>query len=175
MSARLTWFKRQFNFDYPVDLYPDIIERLRGTPARLADRVGALPRDVLTRREGDTWSIQENAGHLIDLDALHLARIDDYLAGVAVLRAADTTNRKTHEARHNERPIADILKEFRHERMAFVDRVESLRPEDFARTAEHPRLKAPMRLVDCLTFFACHDDYHLARISELIQLFGRGR
>lgn len=175
MSARLTWFKRQFNFDYPVDLYPDIIERLRGTPARLADRVAGLSREVLVRRDGESWSIQENAGHLIDLDSLHLARIDDYLAGAKVLRAADTTNRKTHEARHNERPIADILRGFRHERMAFVDRAESLRPEDFARTAEHPRLKVSMRLVDCLTFFACHDDYHLARISELIQLFGRGR
>lgn len=172
MSARLTWFKRQFNFDYPVDFYPDIIERLRGTPARLADRLAGLSPNVLTRRDGETWSIQENAGHLLDLDELHMGRIDDFLAGVKVLRAADTTNRKTQEAGHNSRPIADILRDFRRERMRFVARVEGLRPEDFARTAEHPRLKTPMRLVDCLTFFACHDDYHLARITELIQLFG---
>lgn len=96
------------------------------------------------------------------------------MAGEKVLRAADTTNRRTHEARHNERVIADILRDFRRERLALVDRVESLQPDDFARTAEHPRLKVPMRLVDCLTFFACHDDYHLARISELMRLFGRG-
>lgn len=175
MSARLTWFKRQFNFDYPVDIYPDIIERVRGTPARLEDRVAGLAPAVLIRRDGNSWSIQENVGHFLDLDDLHANRIGDFLAGVSVLRAADLTNRKTNEARHNERPITDILRDFRRERLAFVASVEALQPADFARTAEHPRLKTPMRLVDCLTFFACHDDYHLARITELVRLFGAAR
>jgi hypothetical protein len=33
----------------------------------------------------------------------------------------------------------------------------------------HPRLKQPMRLVDHLYFVAEHDDYHLARIWEMIE------
>jgi hypothetical protein len=35
----------------------------------------------------------------------------------------------------------------------------------------HPRLNQPMRVVDLLFFVAEHDDYHLARISELIREF----
>ena len=31
----------------------------------------------------------------------------------------------------------------------------------------HPRLERPMRLIDMMFFHAEHDDYHLARISEL--------
>jgi len=48
-----------------------------------------------------------------------------------------------------------------------------LEPESFARVAIHPRLNIPMRLVDMLYFQAEHDDYHLARISELVRLFAK--
>lgn len=172
MPAKLPWFDRKFHFSYPVEHYPDIIERVRGTPARVADRVAGLSHEVLIQRDGQTWSIQENVGHLIDLDELHAARIDDFLAGASRLRAADITNRKTHEAGHNQRKIADLLAEFREVRFAFVDRVEKLSHSDFSRVAEHPRLKQAMRLVDSLYFVAEHDDYHLARITELMRRFG---
>jgi hypothetical protein len=40
--------------------------------------------------------------------------------------------------------------------------------EQIVRTAVHPRLQMPMRLVDWAYFVAEHDDHHLARIRELI-------
>ena len=54
-----------------------------------------------------------------------------------------------------------------------VDRLESLDAEIFARSALHPRLNVQMRLVDMLFFQAEHDDYHLARISELKKLLAK--
>ncbi len=175
MSAKLKWIDRRFHFDFPVEQYPDVIERLRGTPARAEDRVRGLSREVLTRREGVTWSIQENIGHLLDMEALHDGRINDFLARVPILRAADMSNRQTNEAKHNHRPITEILRQFRTSREQFVARLESLADSDFARVSEHPRLKVPMRLVDFLVFNAEHDDYHLARMSELIRLFRSAR
>jgi uncharacterized damage-inducible protein DinB len=172
VARKLPWVERPFNFDFPVEIFPDIIERLRGTPARIEDRVRGVSTSVLTRRQGDTWSIQENIGHLLDLETLHLGRLDDYEAGLGVLRGADVSNRKTHEANHNGRALGELLGDFRRERAAFVARVEALDDSDFARTALHPRLQIPMRLVDCLVFCACHDDYHLARMTELLKLFG---
>ena len=165
------WFARTFSFALPVEFYPNVIERLRGTPARLEERLTGLSRDVLTRRDGERWSMQEHAGHLLDLEALELARLDDYDAGRAVLTPADLENRKTHEARHNERPLAEILSAFRAERMALVRRFEALGTEGAARTALHPRLNQPMRVLDLAFFTAEHDDHHLAHISELIRLF----
>jgi hypothetical protein len=78
------------------------------------------------------------------------------------------SNRKTHEAGHNIRPIEDILSEFRRERLQLVDRVRELDTALFSRSISHPRLKQPMRLVDHLYFVAEHDDHHLARIWELL-------
>lgn len=174
MPVRLPWFERRWAFDFPVDLYPDIIERLRGTPARVEERVRGLSSKVLTRREREgTWAIQENVGHLLVLEELPMGRLDDYLAGKETLRAADLTNRKSHEAGHNDKPVAAILADFRAARGRLMERLEGLSDADFARVARHPRLNVPMRLVDMCLFQAEHDDYHLARISELIRLFGR--
>lgn len=171
MSAKLPWTQRRWKFDFPVRLHPDILERLRGAPARIAEKVAGLSTDVLTRREGNTWSIQENIGHLLDLEPLMHKRLDDYLAGAAVLRAADLSNRKTHHAHHNTRPIAELVGEFRRERASLCRRLDELHESDFERTAEHPRLKVPMRMIDWMLFTADHDDYHLARMTELARLF----
>ena len=172
MSRYLKWTERTFQFDFPVEVFPEVIERVRGTPARLEDRLGSLSPDILTRRDGERWSMQENAGHLLDLESLGNQRLDEYLAGAEVLHAADMSNRKTYEAEHNQVPITLILDEFRKERMLLVERLRGLEPQTFSRVAHHPRLNVPMRLVDMLFFQSEHDDYHLARISELIRLFG---
>jgi uncharacterized damage-inducible protein DinB len=171
MEGRIKWTDRSFDFNFPVALYPEMIERVRGTPARLEDRVRSLPAEILTRRDGDRWSIQENAGHLLDLESLVIQRIDQYVAGAAALHAADMSNRKTYEANHNEVPVESILRAFRDRRMKVIERLDGFASEIFARTALHPRLNVPMRLVDMILFQAEHDDYHLARISELARLF----
>jgi hypothetical protein len=78
------------------------------------------------------------------------------------------TNRKTDEANHNARPLEQILSEFRVARERLLKRVSELDASLFGRAIPHPRLKAPMRLVDHLYFVAEHDDHHLARIWELV-------
>jgi hypothetical protein len=171
MIKRIKWTDRRFDFTFPAGLYPEMIERLRGTPARLEDRISSLPAVVLRRRDGERWSIQENAGHLLDLESLVMERLDQYLAGAPELHAADMSNRKTYEAGHNGVPVAAILTDFREQRMKIVTRLDDLDAESFARIAFHPRLAVQMRLVDMIFFQAEHDDYHLARINELARLF----
>ena len=168
--SRIKWTDRRFNFDFPAGIYPEMIERLRGTPARLEDLLAGVAPEKLTAQADGRWSMQENAGHLLDLESMVSQRIDEYLAGNATLHAADMSNRKTYEASHNDVPVTTILKAFRTARGEIVDRLESFDADTFARTALHPRLNVPMRLVDMLFFQAEHDDYHLARISELKKL-----
>jgi DinB superfamily len=171
MSKHLKWTDRTFQFTFPVAVYPEMIERLRGTPARLEDRLRSIAPEILTKRDGERWSIQENAGHLLDLEPLVKQRLDEYLSGATALHAADMSNRKTYEANHNQVLMDAILTDFRAQRMQTVDRLDNLAPESFAAVAHHPRLNVPMRLVDMIFFQAEHDDFHLARISELIRLF----
>ena len=168
---RIKWTDRRFNFDFPAGIYPEMIERVRGTPARLEELLAGLPSDTLTTQLDGRWSMQENAGHLLDLESLVSQRIDEYLAGSSALHAADMSNRKTYDASHNDVSIDTILKAFRTARQEIVHRLESFDEEIFGRSALHPRLNMPMRLVDMLFFQAEHDDYHLARISELKKIF----
>lgn len=169
---RWKWLERTFSFDYPVEKFPDLLERWRGTPARLEDRLRGVPEDVLTRGDGG-WTIKQNVGHLIDLDGLPVRRLVQILAGEPTLIAADLSNRGTNDADHNARPVADLLAEFRRNRLAGVARFEAVAEADRSRSAIHPRLRQPMRIVDLLYFDSEHDDYHLARIGELLAKFHR--
>lgn len=166
-NAWTPWVQRQWAFDEPVGLFPQIADRLRGAPARAEEKLSGLSAAITTNRPDGEWSMQEHLGHLLELEVLPNTRIEELLAGVEVLTAADMTNRATEEANFNGRTAAEIAQAFRTERMALVARLEALAPEDFARSALHPRLGTPMRLVDLLRFTADHDDHHLARMEAL--------
>jgi DinB superfamily len=164
---RTKWFEREFDFSLPLGVFPCVVERLRGTPARLEELVRALPPQVLTARRGDAWTIQEHAGHLIDLDELHEGRLEDYARRLDQLRPADLSNRKTYEAGHNDAVLENLLASFRAARARFVSRLEALSEEEVAVSAVHPRLGKRMRVIDMALFVAEHDDHHLATITEL--------
>lgn len=186
------WFERRFD-PFPLQLLPNLLTRLRGTPARLEDQLRAHPEARLTRRPGDRWSAQEHLGHLLDLEPLWLARVRDFVydyeasatqpagnpaaggpqaddAQVTPLQLtpADLQNRKTHEAQHNRRVLQELLAGFRAARANLVDHVGGLDPAHFERAIPHPRLRTPMRLADHLYFVAEHDDHHLAHIWHLL-------
>ena len=169
MSQVPIWFERKFEFSFPVELLPNLRARLRGTPARLEETLGGRSNEILTGKPKEKWSAQEHAGHLLDLEPLWLARLGDYGAAKDQLTAADLTNRKTHEANHNARPLKQILSEFRAARERLLKRVDELDATLFAQAITHPRLEKPMRLVDHLYFVAEHDDHHLAIIWELFE------
>jgi len=168
MSQAPVWFERKFEFSFPVELYPNLLARLRGTPARLEEALRGRSHEALIRKAQEKWSAQEHAGHLLDLEPLWPARVNDYVAASGQLTVADLRNRKTDEANHNARPLEHLLAGFRAARARLLDRVDELDPSLFARAIPHPRLETPMRLADHLYFAAEHDDHHLARIWELV-------
>lgn len=167
MSTERRWFNRTFQLGLGVEAAPGLLERLRETPARLADAVRGLAAPMLTRRVGGKWSIQENVGHLLDLEPLWDVRLDDFDKGAKVLHPADLENRRTDEAGHNDRPIANLLGEFRNARFAVLVRLDRMNAAELGRTALHPRLQQPMSVVDLCFFVAEHDDHHLRTIEEL--------
>jgi uncharacterized damage-inducible protein DinB len=171
MTTQRRWFDRKFELGLGPEAVSELLERLRSTPDRLADAIRGLPPAVLTRQPEGKWSIQENAGHLFDLESLWDRRLDDYDSGAIDLHPADLENRKTHQAAHNDRAISDILSEFTVARLRIVERLARMTPTDLARTALHPRLRQPMSVVDLCFFVAEHDDHHLRTIAELRAIF----
>jgi uncharacterized damage-inducible protein DinB len=168
MIEQMRWFDRQFTFDLPLGAFPSVVERLRGTPVRLEERVAGVPVAVLTTRPGDAWSAQEHCGHLLDLEPLWMTRLEQLLAGSVRLVAADLENKATHHANHNARPMGELLDGFRSARTALVRQLEALEEPDVGRSAIHPRLKRSIRVIDHAWFVAEHDDHHLARIANLV-------
>jgi uncharacterized damage-inducible protein DinB len=162
------WFDRKFDFSFPESLYPNLCARLRGTPARIEELMSGRSAAVLTAKPSEKWSAQEQAGHLLDLEPLWLARLEDYVQRSEQLTATDLNNRKTSEANHNARSLAAILSAFRAERQKLLGRLDQLDPFLWSVSIPHPRLQTPMRLVDHLFFVAEHDDHHLAQIWKLV-------
>src|SRR5579862_477848 len=120
------WFDRKFDFSPEQNIFPSIIERLKGTPARLEEKLGSIPADVLELKPENTWSIKENIGHLTDLEPLWQGRLQDILDKQKELRPADLTNQKTDLANHNANSLEELLSEFREIRTQTVSVIEEL-------------------------------------------------
>lgn len=168
---RTKWTERAFTFDFPEGWMYNIITRLEGSPVRLYHLAGSLERELTEKKPDGKWSIKENIGHLSDIEELHDGRIDDFISGKEVLRAADMSNAKTHNANHNSKTVQQLLDEFSEKRMRFVSRLKSLDDETLVFKSLHPRLKVPMRPVDVAFFTAEHDDHHIADIYVILGLF----
>lgn len=172
--ARQKWADRKFDFVLSASQFPNLLERLRGTPARLEERTLGLAAPILTRRDGDKWSAQEHAGHLLGLEALWRARVEQLFAAAAELAPADMASVDAQAAASAAGPLRGLLDAFRAARRELVLRLSQADEETVLRGAMHARLGRPMRLVDLAFFVAEHDDHHLAAITELRERWGAG-
>jgi len=171
MPQKTPWTERRFIFDMPPSMFPNVLERLRGTPARVEERVRGMTAAVARKKLEGKWSIQETVGHLVELEPLWLGRLEDFGEGCEILRPADMSNKSTEAADYNAKHLAEILAGFRKVRSRLVEELERLDDRAIERTALHPRLNQPMRILDMMVFVAEHDDHHLARITELLRAF----
>jgi hypothetical protein len=162
----LPWLEYRWTFDFPTGMFRAVLERLRGTPARLEELVRGASPAAMARRAGGKWSAQNGAGHLWVVDALWQIRLREFLAGAATLTAADMGNRATEASAYDEQPLPAILAGFRAARAETVAMLDPLTLADAGRVARHPRLDREIRLVDLCFFAAEHDDHHLAVIRE---------
>lgn len=169
MSDVLPWLEYKWSFDFPAGMYRAILERLRGTPARLEEMLRDASTSRLTGKKDGKWSVLEEVGHLWVLeDELHRPRVEQFLRGETALMAADMSNKVTFERNFNAVPAAEVVAGFRTARRATLALLDPLTLADAARAALHPRLQKQMRLVDLCYFAAEHDDHHLAVIKTLL-------
>ena len=168
MINQTPWIDRKFEFNFPVGLFPVIVERLRGTFLQLEAMLKNIPDEKLNKKQEGKWSIKEVVGHLHDLEELWNGRIDDFLDHKNILRAADMSNAKTTLANYNSKPIAELFGQFFTARNSLINRIEKFDETIASLTALHPRLKQPMRLIDSLFFIAEHDDHELTKIRQLL-------
>ncbi len=168
MVTQIKWMQRKFDFSQVPGVYPNLLERMLGTAVRLEEITAGASDEVLSYKPEGKWSVKENIGHLTDIEALHEKRLDEILSGSENLTPADMTNKATTEANYNQKPIGQILSEFRKTREALVKRMAELDEETIQRSAHHPRLNIPMRIIDIAFFTAEHDDQHVVTVRQII-------
>lgn len=154
----------------PVGAFPGVVERLRGTPARAAELFAGVADEQLRRHASHEWSAKCHVGHLDDLHDLDERRLNEFLAGAAILSAADPSNRRTYNTDHDGAPAAEIVARLRAHRAELVSRLDMLSESQIAATALHPRLGRPLRLIDWTFFVAEHDDHHLAAARQAVRI-----
>lgn len=169
--SQVKWFERNFDFTITQNIFPGIMERLMGTPARLEEKIRSISTAQQLFRADNTWSIKENIGHLSDLEPLWQQRLSDIIAGKEILSPTDLQNTRTTTANHNDVPTEELLQRFRHIRQQTIDTLRTIDETVIFKSALHPRLLTPMRTLDHFLFVADHDDHHLARITELAKLY----
>ena len=168
MTRQTPWLERTFQFNFPVGLFPVIFSRLEGSIFRLHSILMNADDDFCSHRI-DGWSVKEHIGHLYDLEELWWKRMQDFLDHKTMLSAADMTNQKTNAAGHNEKTIEQLLQQFTLERQKLLEAAYGFDEDLLSRTAVHPRLNQPMRLIDSLFFVAEHDDHHISIASSLLR------
>ncbi len=168
MIQQTPWFERRFSFDFPVGLFPVIFSRLEGSIFRLYSLL-ANADDELCSQGKEGWSVKQHLGHLIDLEDLWWQRLQDYANGRDTLTMADLTNQRTEDAGHNEQTLERLLEQFTIERQRTLEAAYGFDEEFLQKTATHPRLGQPMRVIDALFFVAEHDDHHISALSNLMR------
>ena len=163
------WFDKKFELGLDDNKQKGLLEKLDNAPGKIENLVKDLSEDILNNKPDGKWSIKENIGHLIELEALHSVRIDDFIANKEMLSLADLQNKKTDEADYNKKSIAEIINNFKNVRNNFVGKLNSLSKDVIKRKSIHPRLKQEMRPVDMVYFVAEHDDHHIKTITNLIE------
>ena len=160
------WFDRKFDFGKQV-IFPSLLERLEGTPLRLAHKLSSTPASEAIWQPEGKWTIAEQVGHLSDLEPLWQGRLQDMLDGQETMRPTDLANGRTWAANHNEKPLVDLIAEFTALRQQSLVLLSALHEDDIFKSALHPRLLTPMTVQDLWLFVAEHDDHHLALITAL--------
>jgi uncharacterized damage-inducible protein DinB len=170
--ARPPWAERKFSFVHPPWMLADFVERLRGTLPRLdALLVGMDDSRARLQLEGK-WSIAQNIGHLSDVEELWQERLEDLEKGRKTYTPAVGSRFQELAKRHQERSVAETLREFKVRRSRLVVSFAQASPDLQKASAFHERLQVSMRLVDCAQFYAEHDDHHLIRIRSLRTMVG---
>jgi uncharacterized damage-inducible protein DinB len=162
MIFQAAWTERMFEFNFPVGMFPVIIERLRGAPIRLTAMLRNVSAETLNQKSGDKWSIIDQVNHLCNCEEIWLGRVED------ILTRKEIFDRRTLKTDLQSEDIEALLTNFSEARNKLINLVKNMDEQTVSLSINHPRLQKPIRLLDSLFSTAEHDDHHLAKIRELV-------
>lgn len=151
------------------DKLPLILERLIGTAARIEDKVQRYPLTAIIKKQNNEWSVAEHIGHLGLLEKVWSLRVKEILERKEVMSTYSISAIEFEANKFNEINVADLIVGFRIKRERLYNKIEKISLEELEYESLHPRLNKKMKIVDLAYFVSEHDDYHLAKITQLLK------
>ena len=127
----------------------------------------AAPAIAKRRPPSGKWSIHEHACHLAAVHGLFFTRLD-------LMLSEDKPAIRSYDPGRDDQPdgllgvdLDEALRRFEEDRRRLVGRLRELRPEDWARAADHEEYNSYSVFTMC-RHLALHDFFHAYRIEELL-------
>jgi len=144
------------------------MEELLLFPGQVSELVKSIEPSKRTQISDGAWSIQEHVGHLLAMESLWIARLDNFELNHEVLRPWNGHNNDVRAARFNEQSIQALCRDLSDIRTAFVEFVGEMSDIAWQRRIYHERLQIHFMLKDHLAFIVEHDQHHLKTIQNLM-------
>jgi uncharacterized damage-inducible protein DinB len=146
----------------PMSQVADQLEAFTGT---LQGMVAGLPQAALTHRPGpEEWSIVEVVGHLEDVDALMMGRIERALTEDRPELPVYEEKGPVKERNFQAQPFAQVLEAFLARRAAFVALLRRLTPAELERFGVHP-MHGELSVDRIPRSLPRHDETHRGQIA----------
>jgi uncharacterized damage-inducible protein DinB len=146
--------------------FANIIASLKTIGQKIISLSEHLSSDQLKEKPNGKWSIHEHVGHLLTIESLWIARLDDFVMKNETLRLSDPTNEATNTARFNEQRLGQLIEDLdgiRQAHLAMLSRFESECENMVVFDSEKNR---PTRLIDHLGAMLDHDSIHIQAIQK---------
>lgn len=150
--------------------FSTIVTRLKETPDRLDAIITDLPGNALVLKPDGKWSIQEHIGHLLCIESLWIARLDDLVLGRETVRPWNGTNADTDAGRFNDQNIQSILRDFRQIREMHTTMLAGMENQCETLVSFHAGEGRKFRLIDLVWMMLEHDEEHLKIIASRLAI-----
>ena len=146
----------------------DVIVALERHPAIVHSLLAEFePERIKQRPKPGKWSAHEHACHLAEVHPLFFSRLDVMLAEGHPTIEPYFPDQAHEDGMLLDRDLEIEMARFDADRQLLVDRLRSLSPDDWKRTAEHAEYRRYDVFV-MLRHLAMHDLFHAYRIEELL-------
>lgn len=150
---------------------PELLLRFKRGPELLATCLtGAAGREFDYSPGLEKWNIRQIMGHLVDSEMLAAGRIRQMIAEENPRMHAWDQNAWATRLDYARRKPSDCLVTFRIIRKETYELLQSLPPETFERTSEHPKMGV-MTLYDVLKHYTNHAEAHADQIQNVREAY----
>ena len=151
-----------------LDSVEAIIANLENAPKILLPLVKEVPEQYLKRRpRPEKWSAHEHAVHLAEVHPLFFKRLDLMLNKENPEIKSYLPGKDDEEGALLEKDLDESLEKFASDRKVLVEKLKSLSPADWRRTAKHEEYDSYSIFI-MFRHLALHDNLHAYRIEEIL-------